>query len=202
VNKDEEMVIKVKFTMGLVKEAMAVVGWPMWGVSGFESDDLIGLAATQYRHRYKQVVALSNDSDLHQLFHINPNFAIYRGKKGLYTKASYEKEWDGMPLEHLQLALALMGTHNEVQGVRGIGEVTARDIVAHPWKLRQAMDKHADIVQRNLELIALPHKDLPADTVIPDYTRKFVERDFLRFCGRYDINATSSMCEDFARIGK
>ena len=198
--RDPELYERAQETIGLIKKFIDVVGWPLWAVQGFESDDLISHAAIKYRNRYKHVIAMSNDSDLYQLFKY-PGFAIWRGKKGLYTRPKYEKEWAGLPLEHLPTALALMGTHNEVEGVRGIGIVTAIGIVSHPFKLRQAIEQHAEVVERNLELIHLPHKDLPKDLAIPDYTNHFVERHLLRFCGRYDINITREMCIAFERIG-
>ena len=198
--RDPELYERAQETIGLIKQFIEVAGWPLWSVPGFESDDLIGHAVIKYRNRYKQVIAMSNDSDLYQLFKY-PGFSIWKGKKGLYTKKSYEREWAGLSLEHLPTALALTGTHNDVEGVRGIGTVTAIGIVSHPFKLRKALEQHADIIKRNLELIRLPHKDLPKDLLIPDYTRHFVERDLLRFCGRYDINITRSMCTAFERIG-
>lgn len=198
--RDPELYERAQETIGLIKKFLAVVGWPLWAVQGFESDDLISHAAIKYRNRYKHVIGMSNDSDLYQLFKY-PGFAIWKGKKGLYTRPKYEKEWAGLPLEHLPTALALMGTHNEVEGVHGIGIVTAIGIVSHPFKLRQALETHADIVKRNLELIHLPHKDLPKELAIPDYTKHFVERDLLRFCGRYDISITREMSIAFERIG-
>lgn len=198
--RDPELYEKAQATIALIKKLLAVTGWPLWALRGFESDDLISHAAIKYRNRYKHVIAMSNDSDLYQLFKY-PGFAIWKGKKGLYTRPEYEREFAGLPLEHLPTALALMGTHNEVEGVRGIGIVTAVSIVSHPFKLRQALDQHADIVARNLELIHLPHKDFPRELSIPAYSRQFVERELLRFCGRYDINVTRDMCIAFERIG-
>lgn len=198
--RDPDLYEKAQQTIAMIKKLLEVTGWPLWAIQGYESDDLISHAAIKYRNRYSQVVAMSNDSDLYQLFKY-PGFSIWKGKKGLYTKQNYEREWSGLPLEHLPTALALMGTHNEVEGVHGIGIVTAIGIVSHPYKLRQALEQHADIVERNLELIHLPHKTLPKETAVPDYTKHFVERDLLRFCGRYDINVTRDMCVAFERIG-
>ena len=198
--RDEALYEAAQYTLGLVRELLHVTGWPLWGLQGFESDDLVAHAAIKYRHRYRKVIAMSNDSDLYQLFTL-PGFSIYKGKKGIYTRDHYDREWKGLPLEHLPTALALMGTHNEVEGVHGIGPATAKDIVNHPFKLRQALGKHASIVERNLQLITLPHKDLPRELNIPDRSRKFVERDLLKFCGRYDINLTRAMCIAFEQIG-
>lgn len=198
--RDPDLYENAQYSIKLIKELLEVTGWPLWSIPGFESDDLVAHAATKYRHRYSKVIAMSNDSDLYQLFK-HHNFGIYKGKKGLYTRKDYDLEFKGMPLEHLPFALALMGTHNEVEGVRGIGIVTAIGIVNSPFKMRAALDQHKDTVERNLQLISLPHKEFPFGETIPAYTREYVERNLLRYCGRYDIELTRSMCEAFEQIG-
>ena len=198
--QDPDLAEAVRYSITLVRELLDIIGWPLWSVQGFESDDLIAHVMRKYRHRYDLVVAMSNDSDLFQMFEF-PNFAVYRGKKGLYTRDDYIEEWQGMGTEQFLVAHALMGTHNEVEGIKGIGPVTARDMVSHPFKLRAAREKHAAIIDRNMQLIKLPHDKLPYRTQIPPYTRSYHERDLLRFCGRYDITLTQEMCSAFSKLG-
>lgn len=199
--RDEDLYERAQFTIQLVKEMLDVVGWPLWAVPGFESDDLIGLAATKYRHRYSKIVGMSNDSDLYQLFKYE-NFQLYKGTKGLYTREDYNQEWQGLSFEDLPMALAFMGTHNDVAGVPGIGPVRARKIVSHPFMLRQALEQHRKIVERNIQLISLPHADLPRSIEVPKPTKRYSERDLMRYCGRYDINVTKAMISAFDQIGK
>lgn len=198
--KDPDLYENAQYSIGLIKELLEVTGWPLWSLAGFESDDLVAHAVTKYRHRYHRIIGMSNDSDLFQLFQYEA-FQAYRGKKGLYTRQDYDKEWLGLPPDLFCTALAFTGTHNEVEGVRGIGPVTALDIVSHPFKLRAAREKHFDIVERNLKLIQLPHAKLPQTTRLPSPTRPYRERDLLRFCGRFDISLTMEMCYSFSQLG-
>lgn len=199
--QDELLAEDVRYSITLIKEFLSVVGWPLWSLLGFESDDLVAHAVRKYGFRYDLVVAQSNDSDLYQLFE-HPRFLIYKGKGKTYSRADYEKEWKGITAEQFVTAHALIGTHNEVEGIRGIGPATAIDLVQHPEKLRNVRAKYVGIVDRNIQLIRLPHADLPYTERIPDYTRRYVERDLLRFCGRYDITLTQEMCVAFAQVGK
>ena len=197
--RDPELYEKAQLTIGLVKQLLAVTGWPLWSIDGFESDDLIAHAARKYRHRFDRIIGMSNDSDLFQLFQYD-QFQLYRGKKGLYTREDYDEEWLGLCPTLLVHALALIGTHNEVEGVKGIGPVTAREIVSHPFKLREARSRHAEVVERNLKLIELPHAEFPWEERLPAPTRPYKERELLKFCGMYDITVTTKMSFAFAQV--
>lgn len=199
-SRDPELYERAQFSIGLIKQLLLVTGWPLWAVPEFESDDLIAHATIKYRHRYRKIIAMSNDSDLFQLFQY-PGFRVYKGKKGIYDREQYDREWLGLPPDLFRMALAFTGTHNEVEGIKGIGPATARGIVTNPYKLRLAREQHHEIVERNLQLIQLPHPDFPMDEIIPDYSRSFVERDLLRFCGQYDVSLTREMCIAFEQIG-
>ncbi len=198
--KDEELVERKIVSEKLVKDLCKVLKWPIWGIQGFEYDDLLAHIATKYRHRFKTITAMSNDSDLYQLFKW-PSFQISKGKKGIYTHSDYSVEW-GLSSRDLCLALAMTGTHNDVAGIPGIGEVTARKILRDPPRLREVLKDHGQLIERNLSLITLPHPDFPTDIAIPDLRHPFLERDFMKFCGRYDITVTKKMIEAFERLGK
>jgi DNA polymerase-1 len=196
--KDPVLVGNAKTTIAQIRELVKVVGWPIWSIPTFESDDLIAHATIQYRHRYDQIIAMSNDSDLYQLFQW-PRFALYKGKKGLYTRADYDKEW-GLPAHELYLALAMIGTHNCVSGISGIGMITAKKILADPVKYRAIREKHLEVLERNDRLIKLPYPDFPVDTKMPLPTCEYNERELLRFCSRYEISLQRWQCEAFEKI--
>ena len=196
--RDPEMQEKVQASLPLINELCKILNWPVWGLEGFESDDLIAHCVVQHRHRYQKIIAMSNDADLYQLFKCQ-HFCMYKGKGGLYTYQDYMKEWNTDP-SHMPTILALSGTHNEVEGIQGIGPVNARRIALDPLALRQKRQTHANIIDRNLELIKLPHPEFPRGTSIPT-PGDFNERALLRFAGRFDINIHQSTCEAFAQVG-
>lgn len=197
--KDPDLVERVAQTVPLINQLAEVLGWPIWAIQGFESDDLIAYCMSQHRHRFSRIVAMSNDSDLFQ-FYRWPQFAVYRGgKKGLQDRVDYDRDW-GIDPQDMPLLLSIMGTHNEVAGIEGIGPVRARALIENPRDLRKLRQQHGALIDRNLGLIQLPHPEFPKDTRIPRINKPFHQRSFLRFCSQYDIDASQATCEVFAQL--
>lgn len=197
--KDPVLAENANTTIAQVRELVKVVGWPIWSVPSFESDDLVAHTVIHYRHRYHNIIAMSNDSDLYQLFQWK-HFQLYKGKKGLYTRNDYDKEW-GLPANQLVLALAMCGTHNEVEGIKGIGPVTARKMLLNdPAKYRATRERHLAVIERNESLIKLPHPDFPTTAQLPPYTCEYDERALQRFCARYEIQLQRWQSENFEKL--
>ena len=197
--KDPELAERVALTVPLIHELLSVLGWPLWAVEGFESDDLIAYCMTQHRHRYSRVIAMSNDSDLYQLFRW-PQFAVYKGgKKGLYVHKHFATEW-GIPPERMPLLLAMTGTHNEIAGIDDIGPVRARQLLLNPDQYRKLRQTHGKLIDRNVGLIQLPHPEFPLREKIPRLKHPFAQRQLVLFCARYDIRITLRACDAFAQI--
>lgn len=199
-NKDEVLVEKVKTTIEQVRKLCEVTGWPMWGVPGFESDDLVAHTVIQYRHRYEKIIAMSNDSDLYQLFNWK-HFQLYKGKKGLYTHEDFAVEWKGLPAYKLVLALSMTGTHNEVAGIKGVGPVTAIHALTYPQHFNDIYNSHSALIERNKKLISLPHEDFPVFEQMPLTVCDYSERKLMNFCARYKIQLDRWMSENFENLG-
>lgn len=198
VNKDKELAVKVTTTVEQIRKLCAVTGWPIWAVDEFEADDLIAHATIQYRHRFKKIVAMSGDSDLYQLFNWK-HFEMFKGKQGTYRHEDYLKEWRGLSPGKLVMALALTGTHNDVEGIDGVGPVTAIHAMNNPEHLDTLVKLHADMFARNMELILLPHKDFPREEQMP-LKDVYDERELQRFCARYDIQLQMWQAEAFGNV--
>ena len=214
--KDPVLVERVNTTVEQIRKLCEVTGWPIWSIPTFESDDLIARAVIHYRHRYNKIIAMSNDSDLYQLFKYK-HFEMYKGKKGIYTLEDFDEEWEGMNPELLPLALSLIGTHNEVEGVKGIGQKRAIQMlvwegenecykpeynnyqIGNQW-LDETIILHGDLIKRNLELIKLPHKDFPRDERMPLRVVKYEERQLQSFLSRYGIKMERWLGENFERV--
>lgn len=191
--KDETLIQALEQSRRLIDEAAQVIGVPLWAVPGFEADDLIAHACRRESNRYDRVVIWSNDSDLFQLL-VRPNIWIERAKE-VMTQAKLLAAHGLTAEQHLLLSV-LMGSHNDVAGIEGVGPITARKIVDNPALFRQYTDKHSEIIKRNQHLMRLPHPALPT-IHLPDQTRAFVARDFYRWASRYDIAATEKMLSAF-----
>lgn len=190
---DDDLLMMYKQSMRLVLESLEAAGVTPWGVPGFEYDDLAAHCVMKYRHRYDRIIAGSNDSDLWQLLWCE-NFSIYRkSKTDLVTHASLHDAF-GQPItpEEYMLMTALTGTHNDIAGIPGVGAVTALKAIRDPALMRKYRDGHGQLIERNLALIKLPHKDFPQSVRIPSMAG-LKPRALYRYLGTHDIEVTGAI---------
>ena len=188
---NEELRERQKFSLPLILESLRSVGLEPWGVPGFECDDLIGWVVRQHRHRFDHIYAQSNDSDLYQLFDVAPNFSVYATDLANVWDARRLREDLNITGAEYMLATALMGTHNDIAGIRGVGIKTAIKAVKDPALMRGYRVQYGDMIDRNLGLIKLPHPELP-HLVLPSRTPASA-RSLYKSLGRYDIEVTANM---------
>lgn len=196
---DEELLKMHKQSMKLVLECLNFIGLEPWGVDGFESDDLVGHAVFKYRNRFDRIYAASNDSDLFQLFWAR-NFYVYSKNIVELANGASLMEKTGLTPEQFRLATALMGSHNDVAGIPKVGEKTSIKWVKDPVLLRSAMDKHKELIERNLSLMVLPHPKFPKETPLPTWRKPFNARDLYICLSKYDIDVTNSMVRAFEQV--
>lgn len=198
-NANYELKERYEESMPLVLEALDAFGLPLWGIDGFESDDLIGHLVMKYRHRYDRIVAASNDGDLYQLLWC-PTFSIYaKDLSGLMTGAKLWEKHAVTPDQYM-LATALTGTHNDIAGIPGVGPVTALKAIKDPALMRSTRAAWGQVIDRNLELIKLPHPEFPYEANLPTYAGGFNQRALYKWMSRYDIEVTMSMVNAFEQL--
>jgi 5'-3' exonuclease len=184
-----------------VEELCGVIGVPVFSVPGFEADDCEAYIVSKFRNRHSLVYAASNDSDLYQLLDFH-NFRIYKKDlEGVVDLAKLYQQIGLSPTDYMW-STALMGTHNDIEGIPRVGAKTAIKAVKDKSLLRTYMEQHGDLVTRNLGLIKLPHRDFPRDIAFPKRTGIFDARALYKWCARYDINVMGFMVEAFEQIGQ
>ena len=181
---------------------------PILSLRGYEADDVIGTLARQAADQGTNVVIVSGDKDFQQL--IRPGVWLLNPGRG--GPASVEEQWVsvenggerlGVEPRHVTDYLALVGDSSDnVPGVRGIGDKTARDLVREFGDLdailaaapsltkkrpREALLEQADLARLSKELVTI-RDDLPLTLHLeemrvrePDTTRLrqlFVELEF------------------------
>jgi DNA polymerase-1 len=126
------------FDRGLhrIAQLLAAYRVPVLSVEGFEADDVIGTLAKRGVAGGYQVVIVSGDKDFQQL--VKPGVWLLNPGRG--GPAQVEENWVGMhnanerlgvPPERVIDYLALVGDSSDnVPGVPGIGDKTARDLVS------------------------------------------------------------------------
>jgi DNA polymerase-1 len=181
---------------------------PVLSLKGYEADDVIGTLARQSAEQGTNVVIVSGDKDFQQL--VRPGIWLLNPGRG--GPASVEEQWVsvengaerlGIPPAHVTDYLALVGDSSDnVPGVKGVGDKTARDLVAQFGDLeailaaapmltkkrpREALLEHADLARLSKDLVTIK-EDLPLTLALdelrvrePDTARLrqlFVELEF------------------------
>lgn len=191
-----------------IVELLAAFRVPVFGLEGFEADDVIGTLAVAAAGRGLQSVIVSGDKDFYQL--IGPGVALLNPGRG--GPAAVEETWVdernagerfGITPAQVVDYLALVGDSSDnVPGVKGVGEKTAVEllrtygtldaILAHAGELpgkraREALLAHADDARLSRQLVTIRcdapvHLDLDALRVsaadTAELERLFVELEF------------------------
>ena len=198
-SQDPDLVERFEVSKPQVLAAIEQIGLPRVGFPGFESDDCIGALLLRHRSRFARVYAASNDSDLYQWLDV-PQFRVYRKDLADCMDAKTLYKETGLTPAQFMLASALTGTHNDIAGIPNVGPVNAAKAIKDPAKMRAYREQHAAVIDRNLELIKLPHPEFPASILLPAPVRSFNHRAFTRFCARYDIHVTQAMIDAFSQV--
>lgn len=192
---DDPMLLKGAQSMKLIRGLLTLLNVPLWASAGFEYDDLCAHAVRTLSPRFDRIVAMTNDSDLFQLFDVG-NFSVHRGASiGVYGRKHFIAEYGQISSAQWVDVLAMTGTHNAVPGIAGIGPKTALRALHDPVLLRGIMSKHAGLIERNRALITLPHAALPQDPGHRVARHSIDLHRFDSFCAPYAIRPTARMLE-------
>ncbi len=154
-----------------VKEVTEAFGIPIYAVSGFEADDVIGTLAKQAKenHAELEIIIITGDMDTLQL--VDDATLVYTMRRGLtdavlYGKAEIFERYSLLP-EQLTDYKGLRGDPSDnIPGVKGIGEKTAIELLKTYGTLENVYAHLNDIkkpVREKLEkdkIIAIQSKKL------------------------------------------
>jgi len=155
------------FDRGLARigQLLSAYRVPVVSVDGFEADDVIGTLARQGVAGGYQVVVVSGDKDFQQL--VRPGLWLLNPGRG--GPAQVEEHWVGThnANERLGVApervvdyLALVGDSSDnVPGVPGIGDKTARDLVNEYGDLDAILRAALDVKGKRPREALLAHPD-------------------------------------------
>jgi DNA polymerase-1 len=164
-----------------VGQLLAAFHVPLIVLEGYEADDVIGTLAERAAERGWQAVIVSGDKDFYQL--VSPAVALLNPGRG--GPAAVDEQWVdqtnaaerlGVPPERVVDYLALVGDASDnVPGVRGVGDKTARQLIeqfgnldailarageASPKRARAALLAHADEARLSRDLVTI-RRDVP-----------------------------------------
>ena len=151
---------------GQLKQFCEIGNYAHWTIPGYEADDLVALCVNHYSETYDKIYILSNDSDLNQCL-VHPHVYIWKkigkGKK-LYGQQEFIEQF-GFPPIDWPFYTAMVGTHNGVPGIKGIGPKTATKIIHDDAQIDATVKKYEKELIQKLDLIELPYFKIDATKV-------------------------------------
>jgi len=138
---------------------------PVLSLEGYEADDVIGTLVRQSVEAKLNVVVVSGDKDFQQL--VRPGVWLLNPGRG--GPASIEEQWVGVANGHERLGvapeyvidyLALLGdVSDNVPGVKGIGEKTAKELVEQYGHLEEILAHASEITKKRPREALLEHAE-------------------------------------------
>ncbi len=194
--------LQADFDRGMIRICQLLDAYriPILALDGYEADDVIGTLARRGTESGVSVVVVSGDKDFQQL--VRPGVWILNPGRG--GSAAVEEQWVGVenaserlgvPPDRVTDYLALVGDSSDnVPGVRGIGDKTARelvntyggleDILARAGEItkkrpREALQEHAANARLSKELVTI-REDLGIPLDLEALKLREPDRDQLR----------------------
>jgi DNA polymerase-1 len=148
--------LQADFDQGLkrIEELLAAYGVPLISVNGYEADDVIGTLARQAVERGLNVVIVSGDKDFQQcvqpgVWLLNPGRGGPAAVDEQFVGIENANERLGVAPERTTDYLALVGdTSDNVPGVPGIGDKTARELINRYGELESILNHAAEVPQK------------------------------------------------------
>ena len=174
-----------------VHDACAALGVPIVTREGFEADDVIGSLAARAVEAGLDVAIVTGDKDFFQL--VDDRVHVFNPRDdGAWFDAAGVHEKFGVRPDQVVDVLALMGDASDnVKGVPGVGEKSARSLVTEfgtldrlleeapglsKKKLRTALTEHAEDARRSRELVRI-RVDVPLEADPTGYRYEGPDRE-------------------------
>ncbi|OPL08943.1 MAG: hypothetical protein AVO33_08515 [delta proteobacterium ML8_F1] len=198
--------------MPLLKEMLDALGISRVELPGFEADDLLGTMAVRATAMGIESVIISGDKDTLQL--VDGKVSVALTKKGiseiqLYDREKVHEDLGVYPEQVVDLKALAGDTSDNIPGVRGVGQKTARTLIetfgtieniyeqlesVTPDRVRGLLAAEQDKAFISKKLAAIVTA-IPAEFSIEDYAFKgFDARGAQDILGRLELN---SLLKDF-----
>lgn len=170
---------------------------------GYEADDIICTIAQKAALKGLKVFILSGDKDMMQV--VNENILIYDPMKDLLIDEEQVVKRFGVSPDKIPEIMALSGdTIDNIPGVKGIGEKTAKEILSEAGSIDALIDNPSLIkserlrilIQDNIEAIKISRTlstincNVPLDLNIDDMTLKEPDwKEILRLFAEFEFTS-------------
>lgn len=130
-----------------IREVVTAFGIPIYEMDGFEADDVLGTISCQATQLGVKTIILTGDMDTLQL--VNEHVSVMAAKKGIsevteYAISDVQQRFGVLPL-HVPDYKGLVGdTSDNIPGIKGVGEKTAKKLLAEYGGDIEAIFAHLD----------------------------------------------------------
>ncbi|MFP5213728.1 MAG: DNA polymerase I [Acidobacteriota bacterium] len=194
----EDLLVQVPF----IKELVRCHGIPQMEMDGYEADDIIAALAHWAAEKDIEVVVVSGDKDLHQLV-TDPGVRQWDAQKDRMFDEAGVFEKFGVTPRQIKDYLSLVGDSSDnVPGVKGVGEKTAKqllakwgsldEIYAHidevtPESVRKKLTDDRELAYLSRQLVSFkedlpepegPEAFAPTEPLLPELYKLYEELDF------------------------
>ncbi len=134
----------------MTKQMLAAMDVPVIEQPGYEADDILGTLAAKAERDGADVIIVSGDRDLLQLATEHTRICIPKTKAGgttieQYYAADVQAAYDVTPAEFIDVKALWGDTSDNIPGVPGIGEKTAKAIIAQYHSVENAYAHAAEV---------------------------------------------------------
>ena len=120
--------------MPVMKDVLRAMNIPIYACQGWEADDVIGTVGKICSNNDWECVVVTGDRDSLQLIDKNVHVKLVISKPGqttatLYTEEKFREEYGFEPKRLIDLKALMGDTSDNIPGVKGIGEKTAKTLI-------------------------------------------------------------------------
>ncbi len=157
-----------------IRKMIAAFNIPILEVPGYEADDILGSVAWRGSTVGLNVFIVTGDKDMLQI--VNEKIKVYDPVKDMVLDARYVGEKFGVQPGRIPEFMALAGDAvDNIPGIKGIGEKTARELLTQFDNLEDLLNNAAEIkkeklrrlVSENSNIARLSHKLATLDISVP-----------------------------------
>ncbi len=125
---DEDLIVQ----FGRVRDVIETLNIPIYEKEGYEADDVIGSVATKLKKGNNEIYIVTGDLDELQL--VDENVKVYTMRRGftdtvIYDPEAMHEKYGLTPEEFIEYKALRGDPSDNIPGVMGIGDKTAKDLI-------------------------------------------------------------------------
>ncbi len=142
-----------------IKDVVEAHNLPILEREGYEADDLIATAVEEFKDQGVEIVIVSDDKDMYQL--LGPGVKVYSIRKDKFLDEKDAEETLGFSPRLIPDYIALAGDQSDnIPGVKGVGDVSAKKILAQYGTLEKLLAEIDDVQPDKLREKLTAQKDM------------------------------------------